>query len=1127
MTKTDAKIGVYVCQCGTNISGKVDVSAVVEFAKTLSGVAVAREYRFMCSDPGQALVEEDIANDLVDRVVVASCSPLMHESTFRAACERKGLSGYRFTMANIREHCSWVTVGPEDATDKAKALVAGAVRRAGCLEKLERRTVPVRPETLVVGAGIAGIQAALDIADAGHKVYLVEKQSSIGGQMAKFDKTFPTLDCSACILTPKMVQVGRHPNVELLTDASIESVNGYVGNFKVSVKQKSRFVDTAKCTGCGECTAVCPVETPHQFEEGLSRRKAIYRNFPQAVPGSFLIDHPETAPCQAACPIGQDVQGYLALTAEGKLDEAHALIRRTSALPAVCGRVCYHPCESSCKRSAVDDPVAVRHVKRFVLDNSPVPSDLLRPAARTGKLVAIVGSGPAGLAAAHSLALRGHDVMVYERAEQLGGMLRLGIPAYRLPREVLDADIDVIRQLGVSFKTGVDIDGVGLDRLREQYDAVYLATGAHKPAASRVKNDKAQGVVHGIEMLRRANLGEEIDLGPRVAVIGGGNTAIDAARTALRLGASDVRIIYRRSREQMPADDEEVAALEAEGIGIEFLTAPIAVRSKNGRMVGLKLQKMELGEPDDSGRRRPVPVAGSEYVVGFDTALMAIGQKPDTEYAGSRGFTLTRWGTFEINETNCSTNVMGVFAGGDAVRGPASVVEAMGDGQRAAIAIDNMLSGRQLNDGLSAPAKSPEPISEEERLTIRLSNKPRRRIRMPELDPDTRTGSFREVECGYNAALALVEASRCLSCGVCARCRECAKVCQAKAIDYDMADTVREVEVGSVILSTGFKTFDAKRIARYGFGRMPDVLTGLQFERMNSASGATGGHIRTSKGKTPNAVGIIHCVGSRDRNFNNYCSRVCCMYALKFAHLIKEKTGAEVYNFYIDMRCFGKGYEEFYQRLLSEDVRFVRGRVAEVSDFPLNEQEKNRLVIRVEDTLVGDVRRIPVDMVVLASALESQADSSKIGRLFNVSVGKDGFFMEKHPKLAPVSTATDGIYVAGACQSPKDIPDTVAQASAAAAQALSMIGKGHIEIEAAISEIDPERCAGCKVCNELCAFSAISFDLESGISAINEALCKGCGTCAAGCPSAAITARHYTDKQILAEIEGVLNDLSA
>ena len=327
------RIGVYVCHCGSNIAGTVDVFDVAAHAATLPHVAVAREYKYMCSSTGQEMIKRDIEEFKLNRVVVASCSPRMHEPTFRAALAEAGLNPYLLTMANIREHCSWITKDRAVGTAKAKTLVSGAVHRVAWQEPLAVREVPVLPVTVVVGGGIAGIQAALSIAEAGYQVFLVEKETSIGGRMAQLDKTFPTLDCSACILTPKMVQVARHPNITLLTNAEIADVSGYVGNFKVRVKQKPRYVEVGKCSGCGECAAVCPVSVPHEFDQLLSRRKAIHRLFPQAIPGAFAIDKKGVPPCRAACPAGVNVQGYVALIGAGKYAEALDLIRRQLPFP--------------------------------------------------------------------------------------------------------------------------------------------------------------------------------------------------------------------------------------------------------------------------------------------------------------------------------------------------------------------------------------------------------------------------------------------------------------------------------------------------------------------------------------------------------------------------------------------------------------------------------------------------------------------------------------------------------------------------------------------------------------------------------------------------------------------------
>jgi heterodisulfide reductase subunit A len=353
-------------------------------------------------------------------------------------------------------------------------------------------------------------------------------------------------------------------------------------------------------------------------------------------------------------------------------------------------------------------------------------------------------------------------------------------------------------------------------------------------------------------------------------------------------------------------------------------------------------------------------------------------------------------------------------------------------------------------------------------------------------------------------------------------CGHCSEICEVEAIDYEMKEEHIEVDAGNIIIATGFDLFDPSVMHQYGYGRLSNVVTALEFEHLNSASGPTGGRILMENGKAPTSVGIIHCVGSRDQNHNEYCSRVCCMYALKYAHLIKEKTNAEVYSFYIDLRCFGKGYEEFYHRLLEEGVKFIRGRAAEISDFAQSAEEQGRLVVQCEDTLIGAIRRVPVDLVILCPAIQAHGDAKEIARIFSCSVGRDGFFIEKHPKLGPVSTTVDGVFIAGACQSPKDIPDTVAQGSAAAAEVLSLIDRKEVEIEAATAVIDGDRCSGCRICNDLCPYTAIDFDEEKGVSVINSALCKGCGTCAAACPQGVITARHFTDKQIVSEIEGIL-----
>jgi heterodisulfide reductase subunit A len=655
------KIGVYVCHCGTNIAGIVDVQGVAEWAAARlqhRGVIVGRDYKFMCSSLGQELVEKDIKELGLTRVVVAACSPHLHEKTFRTACERAGLNPYLCEMVSIREQVSWVHTDKAAATEKSKAVIAGGVERVIHDEPLEPLMVPIHADTLVVGGGIAGIQAALEIADAGFHVCLVEREPSIGGHMAQFDKTFPTLDCAACILTPKMVQVGTHPNITLMTWSEVEKVDGFVGNFTATIRKKARYVNTDSCTGCGICWEKCPKKVEDTvFEVGMGKRKAIYTPFAQAVP------------------------------------------------------------------------------------------------------------------------------------------------------------------------------------------------------------------------------------------------------------------------------------------------------------------------------RYPV-----------------------------------------LDVANCT-----YFKNG--------------------------------------------------------------------------------------------------------KCKACQLFCptEPNSINFDQVDEMVEVKAGNIILATGFDLFDATRIPQYGYGKLPNVFTNLEFERMCNAAGPTEGRVVLRDMKTaPKSVAIVHCVGSRDENYNTYCSAICCMQSLKFAHLVMERTGAEVYNCYIDIRAAFKDYEEFYKRVLEEGGHFIRGKVAEISDVARVPEEQGKLVVQVEDTLIGKQRRIPVDMVILSAGLEPRADAKEVGKLFGIACGASGWYTEKHPKLDPVATMTEGIFIAGCVQGPKDIPASVAQGAAAAARVLGKIQQGEIALEPIKASITESQCSGCRICNGLCPFNAILYHEDRMVSEINAALCQGCGTCVAACPAGAISGTGFSNAQIMAQIEGLM-----
>ena len=624
---------------------------MVELVKNLPNVAVSRDYKYMCSDPGQELIKKDIKEMKLDRVVVASCSPRMHEPTFRAVLEECGMNPYYFEMVNLREQCSWVHEDKEQATLKAVGLIEGAVARASFLEPLEKKEVSVTPKALVVGGGIAGIQAALEIAEKGFKVFLVERSPSIGGRMAQLDKTFPTLDCSACILTPKMVDAARHPNIELFTYSEIESVDGYIGNFKVRIKKKPRYVDEEKCVGCGNCAEACRLfaRIPNEFDMKMSKRSAVYVPFPQAVPLKYTID------------------------------------------PEKC----------------------------------------------------------------------------------------------------------------IMLKTG---------------------------------------------------------------------------------------------------------------------------------------------------------------------------------------------------------------------------------------------------------------------------------------------------KCGDHPL--------------------CVEACDREAINFDQKEKTIEVEVGTIVVATGYDLFDPEKKPEYGYGKFKNVITGLEFERMVSASGPTSGHIEINS-KEPKKVVFIQCVGSRDKQTNEYCSRVCCMYTAKQAHMVKEKIPeAELIIYYTDVRAFGKGFEEFYNRVQGEDVIYRRRELAD----PIEIKNKgNKVVVKAKGH--PDVE---ADLVVLATGIIPREDTKELARLLNINQSADGFLLEAHPKLRPVDTFTDGIFLAGCCQSPKDIPDAVAQASGAAIRASEPLAAGKVEVEAISASIDEDLCSGCRICEDLCAYSALEFDEKDKIMRVNDVMCKGCGSCASACPTGAITMRHFDIKQILAQIGGLI-----
>jgi heterodisulfide reductase subunit A-like polyferredoxin len=754
---------------------------------------------------------------------------------------------------------------------------------------------------LVAGGGIGGMQAALDAAEIGFKVYLVERDISIGGVMAQLDKTFPTNDCSICMLSPKLIEVARHPNIDIITQAELTALEGEAGCFTATVRQEPRFVDPNLCNACGMCAEVCPVTIPSSFDEGLGTRKAIYCHFPQAIPAAFAIKKLDRAPCTLACPAKINVQGYVQLIKMGKYEEAVRLIMERLPLPGVLGRICPHPCEDKCRRRDLDEAVAICSLKRFAADRVDLAKITPPPVAARPEKVAIIGSGPAGLTCAYHLALKGYRPLILEALDKAGGMLRMGIPDYRLPKEVLDREIDNILRLGVTLKTntvlGRDFTLDGL--FDEGYQAVFLGLGRLRPP------------------------------------------------------------------KKYPAIGQEAA----------------------------------LGALADWG--------------------IAVSQKD----------------TIIVDETTYQTSREGVFAAGDAQTGPRITIKAVAGGIEAAESIDRYLRGVDLKKDreLSQPS-----IREGRWSPMPEKGQRQPRVAMAHLPVEKSREGLTEVNIGFTEAQALSEAARCLNCGVCSECMECVAACQAGAVDHRQKAQTRSLQVGAVILAPGFRPFDARLKPEYGHGRYPNVLTSLEFERVLSATGPFGGHVkRPSDGVAPRKVAWIQCVGSRDASIGReYCSYVCCMFAAKQAIVAKEhEPEINPAIFYLDFRAQGKGFDSYYQRAREvHGVRFIRSMVSRVAQDP----RTHNLEITYADER-GNVQTEEFDLVILSVGLSPHPAAKKLAEVCGVDTDKYGFAVS--PPFELVSTSREGVYTCGAFQSPKDIPETVSQAAAAVGAAAALLAE--------------------------------------------------------------------------------------
>ena len=891
---------------------------------------------------------------------------------------------------------------------------------------------------LVQGGGIAGIQAALDLADSGFKVYLVERDAAIGGMMAQLDKTFPTGDCATCIVSPKLVECARNINIEILTLSELVGLEGEPGNFRAKVKVSPRYVDEAKCNACGQCTDACPVNVPNPFDCEMGTRKAIAKLYAQATPNKFGILKLGHSPCRVECPANINIQGYIQLIKKKEYLKAVNLIRERNPLSAICGRVCTHPCELKCTRNDVDSSVSIRLLKRFASDQEmdmvksgklALPEEKISSA--DAKKVAVIGAGPAGLTASADLADRGYSVTVYESTSAAGGMLRWGIPAYRLPKDVLDYEIELIRRKGIKFvyNTRIGID-ISMDKLRQENAAVFISIGTQSSRRLGVEGEDKTGISYGLEFLRQAgDKDNRPKLNGKVVVIGGGNVAVDVARSALRLGADAVEMVSLEQRYEMPALPEEVAAALEENIKINNGWGPKRVLG-NDKVNAIELKRCTRVF-DETGRFSPAYNDNETTTLNADQIIVAIGQAVDKDSLGNMGAATER-NFYKVDKITLETSVKGVFAGGDDIPGSASVIGAVGAGKRAAESIDRYLKGEDM---LSARFEStvkpiaPEFLPE----TKGMEKKPRTEQAI--LPVAQRANNFNEVEEGLTEEAALAEAERCLNCALCSECQQCVAACEQHAIDHSMTEKIIELNVGSVILTPGFEEFDAAKKGEYGYNRYPNVITSVQFERMLSASGPFDGHvIRRSDGQPAKRVAWIQCVGSRDtRCGNEYCSSVCCMVSTKQSMIAADHLpGLEASIFYMDIRAHGKDFDQYYERAKKQGVNYIKGIPSRIIQMP--DTRDLRATFYNE---ANQLQEKDFDLVILSVGMEPGLSAVDTAKRLGIDLNEYDFCSTD--RFTPLNTSRPGVFVGGAFQEPKDIPETVTQASAAASMAMELL----------------------------------------------------------------------------------------
>jgi len=883
---------------------------------------------------------------------------------------------------------------------------------------------------LVVGGGIAGMQSALDLAGGGYLVHMVTDEPSIGGKMAQLDKTFPTNECSMCLLGPKMSDCLSHPNIVIHTNAVLEKLEGEAGRFTARVSKRARYVDIEECTACGDCADACPVAIKDHYNQGMNTRKAVYKLFPQAVPNRFMIDKRGTPPCRQTCPAGTNVQGYVALVSQGKFAEALEVVHRRLPFAGICGRICHHPCEAECNRREVDEPLAIAAIKRAAADYGwdELAKTLTPPFVPTRKeSVAIIGGGPAGLTAAYDLVAKGYRVTIFEALPSPGGWLRYGIPAYRLPAATVDREIDNLLRHGIEVRanTRVGVD-ITFAELKSQFDAILVAVGVQKSRDLPVEGAGLTGVLPGVGFLRDIKLGKDPRVGRKVVVIGGGNVAVDVARSALRQGGEEVRIVCLEARDEMPAHTWEIEEAEDEGIIVQSGWGPVRIAGGDGGEVKAIEFRACTAVFDADKRFNPQYDDTCTMRLEADTVIIAIGQTADLDFLRGQDAVATARDIIVADPVTKATGDARVFACGDVAHGPASVIEAVASAHEAATSIDRYLNGIPVDAGREKPAQN--KLGQPKDTPVSPAARHRRRF-TPAAE---RAGDYREAVLGLSREEAITEAGRCLNCGGCCECLQCEKACKKQVIRHGDSDEAIELPVGAVVLAPGFDVYDAALKGEYGYGVYPNVVTSLEFERLLSATGPTAGHIvRPSDHASPRKIAFIQCVGSRDcaDDGAEYCSSICCMYATKEALIAREHDAGVVPTiFYLDMRSYGKNFDKYVESARQGGVRYVRAMISAVKEDPAT---GNLFIKYINET--GEIVDEEFDLVVLAVGVRSPKQAAELMAVTGIEANPYGFVATA--PFSPAETTRPGVYVAGGFQGPRDIPETVVSASAAAAKA--------------------------------------------------------------------------------------------